>query len=480
MDEGLNPKDTSPVTQRDPAPVAGSAFRPSLAAGRLLAHRFRIVRFLARGGMGEVYEAEDLELGEHVALKTIRPDIGIEEQALARFKQEIHLARKVTHPNVCRIFDVFHHVEASEAGTGPRDKITFLSMELLNGETLSERIRRAGPMAPQEAWPMILQMAAALSAAHKAGVIHRDFKSSNVILVPAGPSSNGAQDYRVVVTDFGLARSSLAGQSLFSIPSGAGAFQGTPAYMAPEQVEGEEITASADIYALGVVMYEMVTGKLPFTGESALAIAFKRLKKTAPSPRVHVPDLDSEWESSIMRCLERKPTDRFPSVGHLLEALGGEKASPVPGAVQQPRKHVVKDRAGSRRLMMTTGATVLVGVLLGVLLFQNLHRTPGASASRRSVAVLGFRNLTGEADAAWLSTALAEWLPTELFDLVSRTGAQLRVKLGVQNPDARETNLAQASLPANLDAARSYSEALEKLRFFDALGARPLLEKTVT
>ncbi|HYR83361.1 MAG TPA: protein kinase [Terriglobia bacterium] len=555
------------VTQRQDR-VSDSPFYSTFSPGRLLAGRFKIIRFLARGGMGEVYEAEDLELGEHIALKTIRPEIALEEQALARFKQEIHLARKVTHPNVCRIFDVFHHVEASEAGTGPRDKITFLSMELLNGETLSERIRRAGPMAPQEAWPMILQMAAALSAAHKAGVIHRDFKSSNVILVPAGPSSNGAQDYRVVVTDFGLARSSLAGQSLFSIPSGAGAFQGTPAYMAPEQVEGEEITASADIYALGVVMYEMVTGKLPFTGESALAIAFKRLKKTAPSPRVHVPDLDSEWESSIMRCLERKPTDRFPSVGHLLEALGGEKASPVPGAVQQPRKHVVKDRAGSRRLMMTTGATVLVGVLLGVLLFQNLHRTPGASASRRSVAVLGFRNLTGEADAAWLSTALAEWLttelgageklraipgenvarmqvelslpepssfasdtlarirtylgadvvisgsylvlngipskvrldlraqdsmtggllatiseegyPTELFDLVSRTGAQLRVKLGVQNPDARETNLAQASLPANLDAARSYSEALEKLRFFDALGARPLLEKTVT
>src|SRR6266850_4830861 len=181
MDEGLNPKDTSPVTQRDPAPVAGSAFQPSLSAGRLLAGRFKIVRFLARGGMGEVYEAEDLELGEHVALKTVRSDVGWGEQTLARFKQEIHLARKVTHPNVCRIFDVFHHIESSEGGPG--EKITFLSMELLTGETLTERLRRTGPMTPSEARPLVRQMVAALAAAHKAGVIHRDFKGSNVMLV---------------------------------------------------------------------------------------------------------------------------------------------------------------------------------------------------------------------------------------------------------------------------------------------------------
>ena len=554
------------VTQRQAA-TTGASLHSSFSTGRVLDGRFKIVRFLARGGMGEVFEAEDLELGEHVALKTIRPDIGIEEQALARFKQEIHLARKVTHPNVCRIYDVFHHVETSEAGAGPRDKITFLSMELLNGETLSERIRRAGPMTPNQAWPIVLQMAAALSAAHKAGVIHRDFKSSNVTLVPVGPSSGGEQDYRVVVTDFGLARSSLAGPNFFAILSGTGQLQGTPAYMAPEQVEGAEITTAADIYALGIVLYEMVTGTLPFTGESGLAVAFKRLKEAPPSPRVHVPDLETNWESSILRCLARNPTDRFPSVEHLLQAIDSEKATRLPGRSRQPRKIVSKNWPGSRRLVATVGATVLLGVLLGVLLFQNLHRPPGASGSRRSVAVLGFRNLTGEADAAWLSTALAEWLttelgageklraipgenvarmkvelslpepssfapdtlarirsylgadvvifgsylvlngipskvrldlrvqdsmtgdllttiseegyPTELFDLVSRTGTQLRARLGVQNPDARDANLAQASLPGNLEAARSYSEALEKLRFFDALGARSLLEKTI-
>src|SRR6266850_1593583 len=223
MDEGLNPKDTSPVTPRYPAPMAGSAFRPSLAAGRLLAHRFRIVRFLAKGGMGEVYEAEDLELGEHVALKTIRQDIAWAEQPLERFKREIHLARKVTHPNVCRIFDVFHHVESSE------EKITFLSMELLSGETLFDRVRRTGPIHQSEAGMIVPQMVEALAAAHKAGVIHRDFKSSNVMLVSSGGPEQGV---RVVVTDFGLARSTVTGETLLSALSEKGRLRGTPAYMA--------------------------------------------------------------------------------------------------------------------------------------------------------------------------------------------------------------------------------------------------------
>src|SRR5712671_6323733 len=121
------------------SPGAAALFQPSLSVGRLLAGRFKIVRFVARGGMGEVYEAEDLELGEHVALKTVRPNVGWADQTLARFKQEIHLARKVTHPNVCRIFDVFNHVES---GDGRDEKITFLSMELVKGETLTARLSR--------------------------------------------------------------------------------------------------------------------------------------------------------------------------------------------------------------------------------------------------------------------------------------------------------------------------------------------------
>ena len=166
-------------------------------AGDLLCERFRVVRFIARGGMGELYEAEDLTLGERVALKTIRSEIAVHERANQRFRREVQLARKVTHPNICRIFDLFEH----RPPEGTAGAVSFVTMELLQGETLSQRLRRLGPFNVDEARPVIEQMAAALSAAHAAGVIHRDFKTNNVMLLDAGPS----RPPRVVVTDFGLA-----------------------------------------------------------------------------------------------------------------------------------------------------------------------------------------------------------------------------------------------------------------------------------
>src|SRR6266516_529845 len=152
-------------------------FRPH----EVLAHRFKIVQFLAQGGMGEVYEAEDLELGRRVALKTIRPEIATEPRIIQRFKREITLSLKVTHPNVCRIFDLFHH--RMEWGTGEAE-LSFLAMELLRGETLASRLRAVGRMTTVEALAIVEQMAAGLAAAHRAGVVHRDFKSANVVLVP--------------------------------------------------------------------------------------------------------------------------------------------------------------------------------------------------------------------------------------------------------------------------------------------------------
>src|SRR5580658_4381144 len=163
-------------------------------AGQTVSGRYRIVRYLNRGGMGEVYEARDLELGEAVALKTLLPEIAGDESMIARFKQEIALSRKVAHPNVCRVFDLAWH-------EGENARITmFLTMEFLPGETLSEKVRRDGPMSTEEALPFIVQMASGLDAAHAAGVIHRDFKPSNVMLVST------AGELRAVVTDFGLAR----------------------------------------------------------------------------------------------------------------------------------------------------------------------------------------------------------------------------------------------------------------------------------
>src|ERR1700678_467689 len=295
-----------------PAADAGTPVSP-FAEAALLAGRFKVIRFVARGGMGEVYEAEDLELKERVAIKTIRFELGNRERAIERFIREIQLARKVTDPNVCRTFDVFRHIETSRDGV-PKETL-FVSMEFLPGETLERRIRRGGRFTPIEASPIVGQLAAGLHAAHQAGVVHRDFKCANVILVPSEHSPGG---FRAVITDFGLAQAeTFQGNSL----TGSNDLVGTPAYMAPEQLEGREITPATDIYALGIVLFEMVTGVLPFSGETPLATALKRLTERAPSPRTIVPELDAKWDLTIRRCLERAPLDRFSSTDELLNAL---------------------------------------------------------------------------------------------------------------------------------------------------------------
>ena len=171
--------------------------------GDVVAYRFRIVRYLARGGMGELYEAEDLELHERVALKTILSNIADDERSILLFKREVHLARQVTHANVCRIFDVFRHRPAG--GQGPTHEIVFLAMELLHGETLADRLASGGKLTTAAALPIVRQMAAGLAAAHRAGVVHRDFKSHNVMLVEPAPPD---PEPRAVITDFGLARRS--------------------------------------------------------------------------------------------------------------------------------------------------------------------------------------------------------------------------------------------------------------------------------
>ena len=293
----IPPADELP-TQASPHVHTGFSSLPLFHRDQLVAGRFKILRLIGQGGMGAVYEAEDQELGGRIALKTVRPEATADPRIVERFKQEIYLARKVTHPNVCRIFDLFHHQPS------PSERpIVFLTMEMLPGETLAQRLRRTGRMQPAEALPLVRHMAAALSAAHQAGIVHRDFKPSNVVLVPSKDSPEGV---RAVVTDFGLAHTSSADSSVVLSVTGTGEVVGSPAYMAPEQLGAEETTAAADIYALGVVMYEMVAGQPPFSGDTPFAVAVQRLQRPAASPRSFVPDLDATWEAVILRCLERR------------------------------------------------------------------------------------------------------------------------------------------------------------------------------
>ncbi len=222
---------------------AGPRFPPST----IVARRFRIVRFIAHGGMGEVYEAEDPELGERVALKTIRPGAAPNEDLLALLKKEVQLARRVTHPNVCRIYDLAQHDDPDSDRT-----TTLLSMELLQGHTLAEQLSNHGPIPWRDALPLIEQIGAGIQAAQDAGIIHGDLKPANVMLAP-GPTQGAL---RAVVMDFGVALP--AAQA-----SRGGRRGGTPGYLAPEQAEGRSISSATDVYAFGVMIAEMLGAGRP-------------------------------------------------------------------------------------------------------------------------------------------------------------------------------------------------------------------------
>lgn len=294
------------LDERENAPEQGPS--DPFAAGDLVADRYRIVRHVARGGMGLVYEAEDIELGGRVALKALRPEIALHTQNLARFRREIHLARRVTHPNICRLYDVGQHVDDRRA-------IRFLTMELLHGETLSRLLEREAPLAPAQALPIVAQIVSGLAAAHEAGVVHRDFKPSNVLLA-AGP-----RGYRVVVTDFGLSTSIEEGQDPARLTA-TGQLMGTLAYLAPEQLEGKACTPASDIYSFGCVFYLMMAGVLPFKAPTPLLMALKRLSDDPRPPREIVPGIPHDLEAVILRCLRRDPEERFRSMFDVLGALG--------------------------------------------------------------------------------------------------------------------------------------------------------------
>ncbi|PWU08118.1 MAG: hypothetical protein C5B51_08435 [Terriglobia bacterium] len=297
--------------------------------GQLVAGRYRIVRFINRGGMGEVYEAKHPLLPEHVALKTLLPEVASNAVMVDRFKQEIQLARKIAHANVCKVFDLEWHQTAGM----PSATILFLTMEFLQGETLSERIQREGRMSTTEALPLLEQMAEALDAAHRCGVIHRDFKASNVMLVSSGGG------IRAVVTDFGLARPvGTAEQPTLTLTNN---LAGTLEYMAPELLSGSIASCRSDIYALGMVAYKMATGTLPFPGETPLAGAFLRAKLPVSSPRLLAPNLDPEWEYAILRALDREPGRRFATARSFSRALRGDPSSVTLALPRLTRRRMV-------------------------------------------------------------------------------------------------------------------------------------------
>lgn len=405
---------------------------PSLTPGELVSGRFRIVGFLGAGGMGEVYEAEDLLLHGRVALKTLPALMADHEDAIERLKHEIALARRVTHPNVCRVFDVDQH-EASSGGV-----ITFFTMELLKGETLAQRLGQREPMTTTAAGPLVKQMAAALTAAHAAGVVHGDLKPGNVILVPDKERGD-----RAVITDFGLALRVTTDSMTTTMMNGVHRGGGTPDYMAPEQIEQRKATFATDMYALGTVAYEMIAGKLPFEADAPLDLALKKLRHPPRPLREYVRDLDPRWETAIHRCLERDADARFQTPEEFSRALDHHTAT------------------STMRWALVLGLAALMALVVRLFLPVSTTVIPESSttiatvpASERSVVLLPFTDVNPTSD----NLALGKGLSVVLTD-------QIRQALKLENIEHRlwlapAAEAIDADLKTPLDAQRTLGVSL--------------------
>jgi serine/threonine-protein kinase len=320
--------------------------------GTLLAGRYRIVALLGRGGMGEVYRADDLTLGQPVALKFMPEAVAGNPEAVARFRNEVRIARQVSHPNVCRVYDV-----------GEVEGHFFLSMEYVDGEDLGSLLRRIGRLPADKALEIACRLCAGLTAAHQKGVLHRDLKPGNVMLDGRG---------QVLLTDFGLA--GLAGQI-----EGAEVRSGTPAYMAPEQLAGQEVTVQSDIYSLGLVLYEIFTGKRPFDSDTMAGLLRARRETTPVNPSTQVRDLDPAVERVILRCLEAEPRNRPASALAIAAALpGGDPLAAALAAGETPSPEMVAAAGEGRGLAPRFAIPLFLAVIVGVLVSSLLVNRPSA------------------------------------------------------------------------------------------------------
>jgi len=317
-------------------PVAAAAVAPDVAAR--LAPRYEILDALGEGGMGMVYRVRDRETTEVLALKLLRPEIARDPAMMERFKNELRLARRITHKNVCRIHD-FNRL----------GDLAYLTMEYVDGESLRLYLRRLGRLTPERTIDLARQIAAGLGEAHAQGVVHRDLKPENVML---------GRDGLVKILDFGIAR------ALGSDTAVTRTLAGTPEYMAPEQSQGKTVDQRADLYALGLILYECLTGRRAFSGATPVEVALKQLKERPLPPRKLMADTPPHFEAIVMRCLEKEPARRFASVTELQRAL-------APPEISAPRP--------ARRWPKVAAVAALVVLAVGVSHRAVQHDEPVAA-----------------------------------------------------------------------------------------------------
>jgi serine/threonine protein kinase len=344
----LVPTEVSPTARTSSRPRSSSSVSDSSEDGRflpgtLLGDRYRVISLLGAGGMGEVYRATDLRLGQPVALKFLPEETAGDPKTLARFHTEVRIARQVAHPNVCRVYDI-----------GEVEGLVYISMEYVDGEDLHSLLRRIGRLPSDKALEIARKLCAGLAAAHDKGVLHRDLKPANIMIDGRG---------HVLITDFGLA--GIIGQI-----EGVEARNGTPGYMAPEQLSGIEVSAQSDIYALGVVLYEMFTGKRPFNASTRAELIKLAEEGKPPTPRSIVKDIDPVVEGVILRCLAPDPRNRPSSALAVSRSLpGGDPLAAALAAGETPSPEMVAASGQRVGLKSTIAVSCLAATILGLVVF---------------------------------------------------------------------------------------------------------------
>lgn len=397
----------------------GEGGEVTLEPGTVLAGRYEIVSVLGTGGMGSVYKAGDRELDRLVALKVIRPELARNPAIVDRFKQEIRLSHKVTHRNVVRMYDL-----SEDAG------MRFVTMELVAGRDLRGIIEERGKLPPDEAVDIFQQICFALEAAHGVGILHRDLKPQNVMREDAG---------RVVVMDFGLART-MEGDGMTQ----SGALLGTMEYMSPEQALGKELDQRSDIFAMGLIGYEMLTGTMPFKADSAIASLLMRTREQAPPILKVDGTIPGALSDLIGKCLQTDVAARYKTVSDVLHDLetwrGKAAAKSLHFTANVPSQGI-----GGRWLVAIGGGIVLIALVATTPMM--IHHFKGGQAPGNAVvtpsislAIMPFYNASGDASMDWLGASLAEMLGTDI-------GGSAQVRM--VSPDRLQQVLADLHLSAN-------------------------------